>query len=83
MIKKLVFPQKHPRSDELINLIRRMLHKDKEQRISWKEIFAMERIKKAVRNERKKEIISMEEFRKSMIVVANKSVTDVKVIESE
>lgn len=83
MIKKLVFPQKHTRSEELIRLIQKMLLKDKEQRIGWKDIFSMEKIKKAVRNERKKEIISMEEFRKSMIVIANKSATDVKVIESE
>lgn len=50
MIKKLVFPQKHNRSEELIKLIIKMLHKDKEQRIGWKDIFTMEKIKKAVRN---------------------------------
>ena len=46
MIKKLVFPQKHTRSEELIRLIQKMLLKDKEQRIGWKDIFSMEKSKR-------------------------------------
>ena len=36
MIKKLIFPTKHHRSKELVDLISRMLQKDKEERIGWK-----------------------------------------------
>ena len=36
MIKKLVFPQKHHRSEELIELIEKMLQKNKEERVGWK-----------------------------------------------
>lgn len=41
----------------------------------------MERVKKAVRNERRKEIVTMEEFRKSLLVIPNPSIIDVKFIE--
>lgn len=44
-------------------------------------MFGMERVKKAVRNERRKEIVTMEEFRKSLLVIPNPSIIDVKFIE--
>lgn len=50
MIKKLTFPAKHNRSSDLVHLIERMLVKNKDERIGWKEIFNMEKVKRAVRN---------------------------------
>lgn len=39
MISKLKFPENHKRSATLVSLIEKMLNKDKEKRIGWKEIF--------------------------------------------
>ena len=36
MLKKLTFPAKHNRSPELVNLIEKMLTKNKNDRIGWK-----------------------------------------------
>jgi serine/threonine protein kinase len=58
-------------------LIKRMLRKDPEERVGWKELFEHPRIVKAVRTERRKEITSMEEFKRSLIFV-NKSITKIE-----
>lgn len=34
-LRKLKFPEQHNRSPELVNLITKMLEKDKDQRIGW------------------------------------------------
>jgi serine/threonine protein kinase len=48
-IRKLIIPNNHGRSPDMIELITRMLAKDPEQRIGWKEIFELPKIVKAVR----------------------------------
>ena len=81
-VRKLIIPENHGRSFELVDLIKKMLCKDPEARISWKELFEHQKIVKAVRTERKKEITSMEEFKKSLIFV-NKSVTKFQEFDSK
>ena len=44
----------------MIELIKRMLSKDKEERISWREMFEYPRIVKAFRCERKREMTKMD-----------------------
>jgi hypothetical protein len=59
-----------------------MLIINKDTRIGWREIFTLDKVKKALRNEKRKEIMPMEEFRKSLLVVTNASTTDVKALDS-
>jgi hypothetical protein len=54
MVRKLMIPSTHKRSSVLVRLIESMLIKDKEKRISWKEIFELSEVKNAIRYERKK-----------------------------
>jgi serine/threonine-protein kinase ULK/ATG1 len=79
LVRKLVIPAQHKRSPVLVSLIEKMLIKDKEKRISWKEIFEMEEIKNAIRFERKKELAPMDELNRSLMIV-NKSQTQVHLV---
>jgi serine/threonine protein kinase len=48
-IRKLIIPPNNGRSEDLVDLIKKMLCKDHEERISWKELFEHPKIVKAVR----------------------------------